>query len=401
MNVLIIDDNVNDRRLLRYTLEHHGCTVIEARDGQEGLNFVIRHNPDVIVSDALMPRMDGFQLLRTLKSDPDLRSIPFLFYSATYTREEEEQLALSLGADTFMIKPIEPEEFWEKICEVLKAEEKREGIPVRHELVESEEEYLAEYSRIVAMKLEEKMYELEETLARSKQSEEELRRVNVELAMEIAERARSEEMLRASLTEKEVLLKEVHHRVKNNLQIVSSLLDLQFAKTHDEEALLALRSSQDRIKSMALVHEKLYQAKDISRIDFSGYIESLIGHLSSSHMADPEQISVRMEIGDVKLPIDKAIPCGLIINELVSNSFKHAFPQWRKGVVTIRLHADELGTVTLVVADDGVGLPPGMDFRNTESMGMQLVNMLTSQLHGEISLSNEKGVAFTIRFEAE
>jgi two-component sensor histidine kinase len=105
-----------------------------------------------------------------------------------------------------------------------------------------------------------------------------------------------------------------------------------------------------------------------------------------------------MEIADVKLPIDKAIPCGLIINELVSNSLKHAFPEGRKGSVAIRLHADDRGVVTLAVADDGVGLPPGMDFRNTDSMGLQLVNMLTSQLHGEISFSGGEGTAFTITF---
>ena len=398
MNVLIVDDNANDRRLLRYTLEHHGCTVVEARDGQEGLYYVIRHRPDLIVSDALMPRLDGFQFLRTLKSDPDLRSIPFLFYSATYIRDEEERLAISLGAEAFMVKPTEPEVFWEKICEIVKASEEGGELPVPQEPVESEEEYLAEYSRIVATKLEEKVLQLEEAIEKGKKLEDELRRINSELTREIEERKSAEERLRASLAEKEVLLREIHHRVKNNLQIISSLLDLQFSKTDDEETLLALRSSQDRINSMALVHEKLYRTSDISRIDFAGYVESLIGHLSGSHMADPEQISFRMEIADVKLPIDKAIPCGLIINELVSNSLKHAFPEGRKGSVAIRLHADDRGVVTLAVADDGVGLPPGMDFRNTDSMGLQLVNMLTSQLHGEISFSGGEGTAFTITF---
>ena len=398
MNVLIVDDNENDRRLLRYTLEHHGCTVVEARDGQEGLYYVIRHRPDLIVSDALMPRLDGFQFLRTLKSDPDLRSIPFLFYSATYIRDEEERLAISLGAEAFMVKPTEPEVFWEKICEIVKASEEGGELPVPQEPVESEEEYLAEYSRIVATKLEEKVLQLEEAIEKGKKLEDELRRINSDLTREIGERKSAEEKLRASLAEKEVLLREIHHRVKNNLQIISSLLDLQFSKTDDEETLLALRSSQDRINSMALVHEKLYRTSDISRIDFAGYVESLIGHLSGSHMTDPEQISVRMEIADVKLPIDKAIPCGLIINELVSNSLKHAFPEGRKGSVAIRLHADDRGVVTLAVADDGVGLPPGMDFRNTDSMGLQLVNMLTSQLHGEISFSGGEGTAFTITF---
>jgi CheY-like chemotaxis protein len=126
MNILIVEDNAVDRRLLRHTLERHGCTVIEARDGEEGLDLAIRHHPDIIVSAALMPRMDGFQLLRALKADPHLKSIPFLFYSATYSGEQE--LALSLGAEAFVVKPTEPEELWEKTCAVMKAWEARQGI---------------------------------------------------------------------------------------------------------------------------------------------------------------------------------------------------------------------------------------------------------------------------------
>ena len=165
MNILIVEDNADDRKLLRFTLEHHGCTVIEARDGQEGLALAIRDQPDIIVSDALMPRMDGFQLLRALKADPHLRSIPFLFYSATYTGEQEVKLAISLGAEAFLVKPTEPEELWEKTCAIMKASEARQGIPAHLNIVESEEEYLREYGRIVATKLEKKVRELEDALA--------------------------------------------------------------------------------------------------------------------------------------------------------------------------------------------------------------------------------------------
>ena len=193
MNVLIVEDNAFDRRLLRHTLEHHGCTVIEARDGEEGLDLAIRHHPDIIVSDALMPRMDGFQLLRALKADPHLRSIPFLFYSATYTGEQEIKLALSLGADAFVVKPTEPEELWEKTCTIMKASEARQGIPAHLDIVESEEDYLREYGRIVATKLEKKVRELEEALALRKQAEDELRRLNAELARVISERKQAEE----------------------------------------------------------------------------------------------------------------------------------------------------------------------------------------------------------------
>jgi two-component sensor histidine kinase/DNA-binding NarL/FixJ family response regulator len=399
MNILIVEDNADDRRLLRFTLEHHGCAVIEARDGKEGLYLAIYHKPDIIVSDALMPRMDGFQLLRALKADPRLKSIPFLFYSATYTGEQEEKLALSLGAEAFVVKPTEPEELWERICAILKASEARQEMPAHVNLVESEEEYLREYCRIVATKLEIKVGELEEALSLRKQAEDEFHRINSELTREIGERRKAEEKILASLAEKEVLLKEVHHRVKNNLQIITTLLDLQFENIHDEQALMALRVSQDRIKSIALVHEKLYQTTDIARIDFAGYLESLTSHLCGSYMHGPEQISLKIDVGNVALVIDKAIPCGLIINELLSNSLTHAFPESGKGNIAIRFHADDQGVVTLMVADDGVGLPPGMDFRDSKTMGLQLVNMMTKQLQGEISLLSEGGASFTIRFK--
>jgi len=196
MNVLIVEDNADDRRLLRHTLEHHGCTVIEARNGEEGLELALRHKPVIIVSDALMPRMDGFQLLRALKADPHLRSIPFLFYSATYTGEQEEKLALSLGAEAFVVKPTEPEELWEKTCAIMKRWEARQETAAHGNLVESEEEYLREYGRIVATNLETKVRELEEALAFLKQAEDDLRKLNAELTREVGERKQAENAIK-------------------------------------------------------------------------------------------------------------------------------------------------------------------------------------------------------------
>jgi two-component sensor histidine kinase/DNA-binding NarL/FixJ family response regulator len=399
MKILIVEDNADDRRLLRYTMEHHGCEVIEAGDGQEGLDLASRHKPDIIVSDALMPHMDGFQMLRALKSDPHLKSIPFLFYSATYTGEQEEKLALSLGAEAFMVKPTEPGLLWERTCAIMKASEARQEMPARLEIVESEEEYLAEYGRIVATKLEKKVRELEEALDLRKKADDELRRINTELTMEIGERRKVEEKLRASLAEKEVLLKEVHHRVKNNLQIISTLLDLQADTIHDDVLQKSLKDCQDRIKAMALIHEKLYESSDLARIDFWEYIEGLVGHLLSSYVDDPQRIVMKVDVGDIQMGIDRAIPYGLIINELVSNAIKHAFPNGRSGEIAISLRADDGGGLILTVADNGVGLPPGLDFRNTETLGLQLVNLLTKQLRGELSILNDGGAAFIIRFK--
>jgi signal transduction histidine kinase/DNA-binding response OmpR family regulator len=192
MNVLIAEDNTSARKLLRITFEHYHCTVIEAQDGQEGLDLATRHKPDIIISDALMPRMDGFQLLRALKADPELKTIPFIFYTSTYTGEKEVELALSLGAEAFVAKPIEPEELWIKTCAVMGEWEARQRRPAHPAIDESDEQYLREYSRIVATKLEEKVAELESALDLRKQAEEELRSLNAELNVEIAERKQAE-----------------------------------------------------------------------------------------------------------------------------------------------------------------------------------------------------------------
>jgi putative nucleotidyltransferase with HDIG domain len=175
MKVLIIDDDAFSRRLLRYNLEWHGCDpVIEACDGQEGLQMAKDHHPELIISDALMPRMDGFQLLRMLQMEPELKSIPFVFHSSIYTGAKDEELAFSLGAAAFIPKPKVPEEFWQELTAVLNridANRQQSGVP---ELVKVEEEYLKEYSKVVAAKLQEKVLELEKSLEQRKQTEEKL-----------------------------------------------------------------------------------------------------------------------------------------------------------------------------------------------------------------------------------
>jgi C4-dicarboxylate-specific signal transduction histidine kinase len=239
MNILIVEDNADDRRLLRSTLEHHGCTVIEARDGEEGLDLAIRHHPDIIVSDALMPRMDGFQLLRALKTDPHLKSIPFLFYSATYTGEQEVKLALSLGAEAYVVKPMEPEELWKKTCAIMKKWKTRQSIPANLNIVKSEEEYLREYSRIVATKLEKKVLELEEAMALRKQAEDELRRVNAELEQRIereVEENRAKDRImahQARLAAMGEMLSNIAHQWRqplNNISLIVQNLQIEFEK---------------------------------------------------------------------------------------------------------------------------------------------------------------------------
>jgi PAS domain S-box-containing protein len=222
----------------------------------------------------------------------------------------------------------------------------------------------------------------------------------VAVARDITERVRAEKQLEASLQEKEVLLKEIHHRVKNNLQVISSLLYLQSKSIEGQEALEMFQESQDRVRSMALVHERLYQSPDLARIDFAEYVRNLASYLFRSYGVHSNLIQLRINVDDVSLGIDMAVPCGLILNELVSNSLKHAFPNGREGEIRIELCSGDDNELALVVSDNGVGFPKDLDFRGMESLGLQLVNTLVDQLGGTIELDRSDGTAFEIVFTA-
>ncbi|TET41497.1 MAG: hypothetical protein E3J66_05270 [Dehalococcoidia bacterium] len=219
------------------------------------------------------------------------------------------------------------------------------------------------------------------------------------ISEDITERKRAEERIKASLEEKEVLLQEIHQRVKNNLQVISSLLKLQSRDIKDERYAEMFNESQNRIGAMALIHEKLYQAEDLARIDFGGYIKSLVRGLSSVYRAEAGRIVLRTEVEDIRLGVNYAMPCGLIINELVSNSLKHAFPKGKKGEITVAMQPLGENEVELVVSDNGISIPENLDFRNTESLGLQLVTILAEdQLEGQIELDRTEGTKVRIKF---
>jgi two-component sensor histidine kinase len=197
-----------------------------------------------------------------------------------------------------------------------------------------------------------------------------------------------------------MLLKEVHHRVKNNMQIISTLLDLQSEGIRDENAVAAFRQSQDRIKAMALIHERLYKSTDIAFVNFQSYIEDLSAHLFDSYLVDLGRITLHVDAAGVTMGIDRAIPCGLIINDLLANSLKHAFPDNRRGEIRIDFRRKDDRQITIMVADNGVGMPPGLDFTKIGTLGLQLVNLLTKQLSGNIKMSGGPGTIWEITFSA-
>lgn len=225
-----------------------------------------------------------------------------------------------------------------------------------------------------------------------------------QLENEINERKRAETQVQKDLKEKELLLKEIHHRVKNNLQVISSLLGLQAANTDNEQALQILEDSRNRIHSMALVHDGLYQSKEFTNVTFNVYIRNLVSRLMRTYVIDPGRVDYTLDVDDVALGIDKAIPCGLVMNELISNALKYAFPPSlkRRGEINIAVRAPDTGKIEMKVNDNGVGLPEGFDLHAGKSLGLRLVTMLVEdQLGGSVTLSNREGTTFIIRFNRE
>jgi len=217
---------------------------------------------------------------------------------------------------------------------------------------------------------------------------------------DITEQKRAEKQIRTALQEKEALLREIHHRVKNNLQTVSSLLSLHAGSTRNEQAREVLRESQNRVKSMAFVHEKLYHSQDLTQVDYAKYIQSLTAYLLHSYGVNPAIINLEVDKG-VFLDVDTVIACGLIVNELVSNSLKYAFPtSTESDEIRIALQSNDDDQHTLIVADNGVGFPQNLDFCHTESLGLQLVCALADQLEGAIELYRRDGTEFRITFPA-
>ncbi len=215
--------------------------------------------------------------------------------------------------------------------------------------------------------------------------------------IDVTERILNEERIKKSLAEKETLLKEIHHRVKNNLQIILSLLRLQSMHPGEKESRITLKDSENRIRSMALVHETLYRSKDLHNLDVKSYIETLTENLIRSYKTAGLNLSLRLSVEKVNLGIDTAIPCGLIINELVSNSLKYAFSDRKKGEILVAFKQNG-NKIELTVSDDGAGMPKGIDFIKTKSLGLQLVNTLAEQIGGKIEQGSGKGTKFKITF---
>ncbi len=375
-HILIVDDDLALLQALPETLQLRmgGVTVHTTDSAEAALARIAVTDYDAIVCDIKMPGVDELALLA------EIRAVRPHTPTLLITGHGEHDLpvqALRGGAYDFMQKPIDREYFVASL---------HRAIQMRQLSRQVEEQRLALERRADAL---EHMLE-----ARTRQLLEANRAKDELLALLDT----AEEQIQRALNEKEILLQELHHRVKNNLQIICSLLYLQSIHTRDVQARELFAESQRRVRSMGLIHESLYRSGNLARIDVANYIHNLCTHLMHSYGVHTGRIRLDLRIDEDSLSLDVAIPCGLILNELVSNCLKHAFPAGQAGEISIEFRSDYPRHFVLIVGDNGVGLPAEVDIHHTDTLGLQLVSTLIHQLDGRIELDRHRGTTFTIAF---
>jgi two-component sensor histidine kinase len=384
IKVLLIDDNPADRDLLTRHLcrsfDAIDCTeIFRRRDFETAL---VQGSFDVVITDYQLQWADGLSILhQCLKSHPDIPVIMF-------TDSGSEEIAvegMKAGLSDY----------------VLKSHPTRIAVAVQESIEKAR-------LRRAQREAEAALMKAKDTLERTvEERTAELNALTAELRADIAHRQRIEEELRDSqarlqtaLQEKEILLKEVYHRIKNNLQVISSLLDLQADMVADPQVRALFEDSQQRIQAVSLIHENLSETNNVKSIPAAEYIHRLSTRVFQAYTSPGGRVTLSIQADPVWIDVKNAIPCGLIVNELLSNSLKYAFPDDRGGEITVAMRVASEGQILLIVRDTGVGFPADMDFRHAGSLGLQLVCLLTEQLGGTIELERASGTQWTLRFPA-
>jgi signal transduction histidine kinase len=352
--LLIVDDNADMRDHLRRLFSGH-YLVSAAANGEEAFQLARTEIPDLVLADVMMPKLDGFGLLKALKSDSRTRGISVILLSAR-AGEEARSEGIDAGADDYIVKPFSARELLARVAARMRHAQ-RERIEEARRIVEQEYRVLLE----------------EEVASRT-----------LELEVRVAER--------------DALLKEVHHRVKNNLHVIISMLEMQARRADDFEAFSQLKQACNRIMSVAQIHELLYQSGSSAGVDLKAYAAKLVPQLVEFYgMGDRVEIAVQGET--VVIDLERAVPCGLILNELVANTCKHAFPEASHGRLTVQL-GQMHGKIRIAVQDDGVGLPPGLDFADSQRVGLTIVRLLATRLGGSLIVTNGAGTCTEVQFAA-
>jgi two-component sensor histidine kinase len=344
MRLLIVDDSAGDRRLCRILMEEGNdpsLEIFEAGDGASGLEACRTLSPDCLLIDYLLPDMTGIEFLKQLPKESETDRYAIVMLTGLGSGDIAAA-ALKAGAHEYIMK---------------------------------------DHLTSMALRLTIEKATTRRDLVRSLKAE--------------------RDRLAGLLGEKEVLLKEVHHRVKNNLAVIASLLSLQASKSPNEGVASALRASQHRVESMALIHEQLYATDDLGQVDLAKHATMLAANLFHTYGIDPACVTFQVTLPPLELGLDQAIPVGLILGELVANALKHAFPDGRQGSISIGGERSN-GRIAMTVTDDGIGIPESDDFERRKSLGMQIVKILTRQLKGTFEVASGRPAIFKISFpEAE
>ncbi len=333
--ILVVDDEIANRELLEAFLSPHGYDLIFASNGEEALQLLADHEIDLVLLDVLMPGLNGFEVTRRVRQVDRLQRLPIILVTAL--RESEDRVAgIEAGCDDFISKPIEKNELLARVRSLLK--------------VKAYNDLAASY--------------------------------RAELEAEVRKRTQ-----------------ELYHRTKNNMQVITSLLFLKAQTITDEKLSSDYLEMANRIQTMAMVHEKMIINQDLSLINMKSYIGDLVSYVMHSFAEKSQHITVVLEIESFDMLFDMAIPCGLVINELLSNALKYSCPDKKSGVIKIALAKDDAHSVDLQISDSGIGLPPDLDIHDERLYGLKIaVSIIEHQLKGTIQVLSGPGLVYQIHF---
>lgn len=351
-NILIVDDTPENLTVLSRMLENHGYQVRPAVNGQVALKAISRALPDIILLDIIMPGMNGYELCRRLKADNKTRDIPIIFISAL-DEVMDKMKAFAVGGVDYIAKPFHAEEVLARVHTHLSLRNMQRRLQTQ----------------------------------------------NIRMQQEIEARQKMEERITTALKDKEVLLQELHHRTESSMNVICSMLRLQSSAVRDTSIVQMFRDLETRVRTIALVHQRLYQAENLSHVDLKDYIYDLGILLYKNYKTNAAKVELKPDLESAYVSIDSAILCGLLLNELLSNSLKHAFPENMTGEITLILRSLENNEVELRVKDNGIGLPKGFDAKK-DGIGLQLVRALEqSSLQGAVNYNSDDGTEWIIRFQ--